>query len=649
MPIISRILTLLLSALCLPGIAQAASPESAPSPTAAVPSLTRADLAAWLDGFVPTVISRGDVAGAVVVVVKDGQILLSNGYGYADVATHKPVDPKTTLFRPGSISKLITWTAVMQLVEAGKLDLDTDINTYLDFQIPARADGPITLRHLMTHTAGFEEQIKGLIVSDMKYWTPLRQYVRESTPHRIFKAGSTPAYSNYGTALAGYIVERVSGEAFDDYVEHHLFAPLGMQHATFRQPVPTRLAADISQGYAVASEPAKPYEIVTAAPAGSLAASGEDMARFMMAHLADGQWEGSRILKPETAQMMHTMPTEMIAPLNRMALGFYEQHYNGHRIVSHGGDTQYFHSYLHLLLDDHVGFFVAINSAGREGAALRGPLFDAFMNRYFPASHELAPLDLPTARQHAAQIAGPYDSSRRPETNFFSFVSLLGPTTVVDNGDGTISLSMLKGLNEVPRRYVEVAPYVWQDPVTWHRLAAKVDDGRIVRFSADEFSPFMVFEPAPAYRSLRWLLPASVAAAVVLFGTALLWPLAAISRRRHRVTLNIYGKAKRAHRVSRLAAVAITVVSAGWIGVVAIGASSVGFTSALDGLLWVMFALSALVYWGGALALVWSAVVAFTQRRPWLARLWSLAMAASGLVFLWLAYTYHLMHFTTRY
>ena len=660
MHFVSRILTVV-SSLCLFGLVQAtpltpltptattASAVPAAAPTASAPALTRADLEAWLDGFVPNALASSDVAGAVVVVVKDSQILLAKGFGYADVATKKPVDPKTTLFRPGSVSKLFTWTAVMQLVEAGKLDLDTDVNTYLDFKLPARADGPITLRHIMTHTAGFEEQIKELIVSDPKYLVTLQHYAQNATPQRIYKAGSTPAYSNYATALAGYIVERVSGEHFDDYIEQHIFSVLGMQHASFRQPLPAALAPDMASGYAVSSAPAKPYEIVVAAPAGSLAASGEDMALFMMAHLADGALGGQRILKAETAQMMHATPTDMIPPLNRMDLGFYEQDYNGHRIVSHGGDTQFFHSYLHLLLDDHVGFFVSVNSAGHPGEGLRGPLFDGFLNRYFPAPHDLKAIDAATAKAHAAQIAWPYESSRRPETNFFSFLGLMGPVKVVDNGDGTISLPMLKGQNQADRRYVEVAPYVWRDPVTWNRLAAKVENGRIVRFSADELSPFMVFEPAPAYRSMRWLMPAALAAAAVIFGTALLWPIAALSRRRHGVSLQVTGAALRAHLLSRIAAAAIALVSACWFGVVALGASSLGFTAALDWLLILLFSLSALVYWGGAIALVWSARAAFVQGRPLLAKAWSVALAGAGLVFLWLAYTYHLMHFTTHY
>src|ERR1700721_1835825 len=216
----------------------------ASSTPAAAHALERTDLEPWLDGLMPYAIERGDVAGAVVAVVKNGEVIFAKGYGFADVKKQKPVDAERTMFRPGSISKLFTWTAVMQLVEQGKLDLDHDVNEYLDFKIPPRSDGPITLRNIMTHTPGFEEQIKSLIVSDPKQLVPLKVYAEQKTPVRIFKAGSTPAYSNYATALAGYIVERISGQPFDDYLDAHLFKPLEMSHATFRQPLPAALEAD---------------------------------------------------------------------------------------------------------------------------------------------------------------------------------------------------------------------------------------------------------------------------------------------------------------------------------------------------------------------------------------------------------------------
>jgi len=406
------------------------------NPSTTAHTLDQADLQTWLDGFIPYALESGGLAGGVITVVKDGQVVFAKGYGYSDVEAHTPVDPERTLFRPGSVSKLFTWTAVMQMVEQGKLDLDKDVNSYLDFHIPDRSDGPITLRNIMTHTPGFEEQIKSLITSDPKALVPLADYVRNSTPTRIYKAGSTPAYSNYATALAGYLVQRVSGQKFDDYIDNNIFKPLGMTHASFRQPLPAALAPDMAKGYQLAGLPAKPYEIVVPAPAGALAASGVDMAKFMIAHLQDGEYQGQRILQAQTAEMMHTTATTMIPPLNRMMLGFYEQNYNGHRVISHGGDTEWMHSYLHLFPDDHVGLYMSFNSLGREGAAghVRQAVFNNFVDRYFPGPWPNGTVPKQVQAQHARLMAGYYEDSRRPDRSFLKLLELASPPKVAEIG-----------------------------------------------------------------------------------------------------------------------------------------------------------------------------------------------------------------------
>jgi CubicO group peptidase (beta-lactamase class C family) len=237
-------------ALTVPQLNNAAQPpaniEGARSTAA---TLTAEDLATWLDGYMPYALKTGDIAGAVVVVARDGQILVERGYGYSDVARRTPVDPKRTLFRQGSVSKLFTWTAVMQLVEQGKINLDTDINQYLDFKIPARDGQPVTMRNLMQHTAGFEEYAKDLVSDDPKTALSSETRLKRWTPERIFPPGTTPAYSNYGAALAGYIVQRMSGEPFDAYIERHVLSPLEMSYSTFQQPLPATLAPWMSKGY----------------------------------------------------------------------------------------------------------------------------------------------------------------------------------------------------------------------------------------------------------------------------------------------------------------------------------------------------------------------------------------------------------------
>jgi CubicO group peptidase (beta-lactamase class C family) len=254
-----------------------------PADAQAAKALTADDVNAWLDGYLPYALATGDLAGAVVAVVKDGQILTERGYGFADVASKKPVDPKLTLFRPGSVSKLITWTAVMQQVEQGKIDLDADVNKYLpaDFQIAPRDGKPITMRNIMQHAAGFEEQVKNIITEDPTQPGYI-ELLKRWTPTRVFDAGTTPAYSNYATSVAGYIVERVSGESFYDYVEKHIFAPLDMKHSSMRQPLPKELEPIMATGYIVGSGEAKKFEIVGPAPGGARWSPAEHKAPLNM-------------------------------------------------------------------------------------------------------------------------------------------------------------------------------------------------------------------------------------------------------------------------------------------------------------------------------------------------------------------------------
>jgi CubicO group peptidase (beta-lactamase class C family) len=618
------------------------------------PQLTRADLEGWLDGYMPYALQRGDVAGAVVVVVKDGQILLQKGYGYSDVAKRTPVDPETTLFRPGSVSKLFTWTAVMQQVEQGKINLDADINTYLDFKMPARDGKPITMRNLMTHTAGFEEAIKDLMGKDIKVVPALGPYLKRWTPTRIFAPGEVPAYSNYATALAGYIVTRTSGQPFDDYIEQHIFQPLGMTHASFRQPLPASLQPFMSKGYKVGSGKEEPYEYLAPAPAGSLAASGADMGRFMIAHLQNGTYNGAQILKPETAILMHTSATTIVPGVNRMMLGFYETNINGHRVIAHGGDTQVFHSYLHLFLDDNVGLYVSVNSAGKAGAAgsIRNSLFEGFADRYFPAGAPApSEVDAKTAAEHAKLIASQrYFSSRRMESSFLSTSNMMGQTTVKVNDDGTITVAGFNGNNGAPIKWREIKPFVWQDVAGRDKLGAQVKDGKVTMFTFDQVSPFMMWMPVPAAKSTAWLNPALGVGLVALLLTALLWPVAAIVRRRYRTAFPLEGRAAKSYRLVRLASIVTLVVFGLFITTFIKAMSDFSMlSSALDGWITTLHILAIIAFVGGALVGLWNLFVVWTGQRSWFAKLWSLVLALSFLVVLWFGVVFHWVGLGTGY
>ena len=380
--------------------------------------LTADDVAAFFDGVIPYAIHRADIAGAVVAVVSGGKLLFAKGYGYSNVDDRAPVVADRTLFRPGSISKLFTWTAVMQLVRTGRIDLDRDVNTYLDFRIPARFGRPITMRELMTHTPGFEDTFSQLAVDSAGQLFPLREYLLQHMPERIFPPGEITAYSNYGATLAGYIVQRLSGEPFDHYIQQHIFQPLGMNHSTFEQPPSPALMADVSQGYATASSEAQGFEYGEVVPAGAMSTTATDIARFMIAELGDGSDGGESILDPQTLALMHSLQSRMAPGMNGWDLGFCQENRNGLSIVWHGGDTLWFHSDLHLLLDKSVGLFIAFNSTGAGGETdnvrLRFAIFREFLDRYFPYTPpEVHTVPRAQAEADAARVAGWYMSSRR--------------------------------------------------------------------------------------------------------------------------------------------------------------------------------------------------------------------------------------------
>src|SRR5712692_5026871 len=464
----------------------AAGPKTGNVIPGAAHELTAEDLGVFLDGVMKIELERDDIAGGVISVAKDGKVLFEKGYGYADVAKKKPVSPEDTLFRPGSISKLFTGTAVMQLVEQGKLDLDRDVNDYLDFKLPATYAQPVTLRRILTHTAGFEE-----VAKDLFSRTPssLGQYVLTHVPARIYAPGTLGAYSNYGVTLAGYVVQRVSGEPFDQYVANHIFKPLRMVHSTFSQPLPPSLAPLMSDGYKVASGGSKPFEEIPASPAAALSTSGDDMTHFMIAHLQDGRYGDVRILRAETAQLMHSRQYTGDPALNGIAISFFEESRHGHRILGHGGDTRYFHSDFHLVLDANVGFFISVNSAGQGYSQgyfdHRDAIWKEFLDRYFPYPLPAIPT-VATAPADAPALTGSYMASRRGDTNFFKAGALLREFAVRAKPDGTLVIDRVRGFNGQPVQWQEIGPLVYQRVCEQEHIAFKLyASGEVVIMTDD--------------------------------------------------------------------------------------------------------------------------------------------------------------------
>ena len=618
--------------------------------TAAAPAtghdLTKTDVDAWLDGYMPYALKAGGIPGAVVVVVKDGQPLTMRGFGYSDVKAARPVDPQATLFRPGSVSKLFTWTAVMQLVQAGKLDLDKDVNTYLDFKIPAKDGKPVTLRNLMTHTGGFAETVKWLILYGKDKPVSLRTALTRWIPDQIYAPGEMPAYSNYGASLAGYIVQRVSGEPFDRYVQRHIFAPAGMNHSSFAQPLPGNLDRLMSKAYKPGSDEPQPFEVIALSPAGALAASGADMGRFMIAHL------DNRLLDPATAKQMYADANRPFSNLQAMALGFYHEDRNGLSIVGHGGDTVFFHSDLHLIPEKKVGLYISMNSVGKGGAAhaLREQLLDQFVDRYFPRPQKSLPT-ASTAKEHGAAMAGHYVSSRAGGFNWFRAIALIGETTVAVDKDNHLVVSSLTDASGTPRKWREVGPWLWQE-VNGTELVQAIPDGKggIKMFSVGAYAPIFEFIPAPASLNAGWILPLAGIAFLVMLIAALGWPIVRLVRWRYAYKSDVAGRTLLLHRGTRVTAWLFILLAAGWFGIITrLNSDLSALDSGLD--IWMrllqLVLIAAIV---GTVVAIWNAwTVTTAPGRHRFATFWSILIALSAAFLVWLCLNLGLLTASLNY
>lgn len=476
------------------------------------------ELEAFLDGEMAAQMAEKHIQGAVISIVKDSNLFFAKGYGYADLEEHIPVNPELTLFRPGSVSKLFVWTAVMQLYEQGKLDLDADINTYLDFNIPATYSQPITMKNLLSHTPGFEEvkTTNNLFRLNPDKLRSLEEFIKSNIPARVFPPGKIGAYSNYGTALAGYIVERISGLSFNEYVEQNIFTPLEMTHATFRQPLPETLASNMSTGYNYVNGEylEGEFEIIDAYPAGSLSASATDMANFMIAHLQNGRYGEKRILQEATVIQMHNRLFTHDERIDGMAYGFFENVFNVQRVISHGGDTILFHSGLFLIPEQNVGLFISTNSVG--GAGVGDAVIQAFIDHYYPVEETPAPIPPADFAERISPYIGEYTLTRNNFTTFEKLFAAMTPINVSLNDEGYLLLS----LGET-QQFVEVEPGLLQgryDPDT--KIIYRTDeDGRVYLLST---SPLGVIKK-PWYGSTTLHVLLLVISALLLLDAPIRW------------------------------------------------------------------------------------------------------------------------------
>lgn len=461
--------------------------------TAATPDVTNpAVVEAFVDGALKPAMDELHSPAGVVAVMKDGQIILAKGYGYQDVEQGIPVDGRDSIFRPGSISKLFTWIAVMQLVEQGRLDLDVDVNSYLEtFQVDDRFPGaPVTLRHVMTHTAGFEDGAVGyLIVDDPARIRPLADSLAYYQPQRVFVPGTRVAYSNWATSLAGLIVANVSGQSFNDYVQTHIMDVLGMTHSTFVEPLPPSLDKYMTKGYAYRAGKyvEKPFEIVSNfGPAGAASVSAYDMTLFARALLNGGAYDNRRILKPATLQQMLEEGFVHDDRVRGMGLGFLLREFGpeGFDNYGHDGATTNFSS--HFGLSKAEDFMLFSSFVGPGGGRVSQRFVAAFYDEFFPR-------DVPVVKppsdftDRAAQFAGIYNSSRGSFSKLEAILRPLGGTKVVVMPDSTLLVG--------DRRFVEVERNLFREVDGPERIAFQEgESGTIEGYVLDGLGVFQYYK-----------------------------------------------------------------------------------------------------------------------------------------------------------
>ena len=512
------------------GVAVAAPPPvaiTAPA-TDPAPELTTQDVNTWLDGLVPAYVNSTQTPGAIVTVVKDGQVITTRGYGYADVEARVPVT-ENTLFQAGSVSKIPTTIAALQLVEQGKLNLDADISTYVDVPL----EKPVTLRNLLTHTAGFEERRGQYTTYKEGAVFDLEDDTLTDPPKQIFEPGTVTAYSNYGIQLVGYTIQKVTGTPFEQHIEEAVFAPAGMEMSSYHQPLPENLAPQMATGYETTGTKGRGF-LTVSPPAGSMVTSSHDAGKFMLAQL-----EGT-VMSKRVKELAWTTGIELPFPGQRIGLGYFLGERNGHQTVSHGGDTEYFHSMMELYPKENTGIFISVNGSGKDfaGANLRDAVTKGFGDRYFPAEEPAPTAD---AAERAKHVEGSYFGARTTKSNYLSFVMNLKPLSVTATEDGGIILG--------ENYYRQIEPWVWEDIAESHTIAADPSgkSDHLLHAGVVDLVPVSAFHMFSLYGTLVGL------GALIL--ALLAWPLGALRR---------MAKLTRVARIARIGAVAALAAAAAW-------------------------------------------------------------------------------------
>ncbi len=436
-------------------------------------------------------LNKHNIPGAVAIWVQGDEVLFSGTYGYADLEERRPVDPDKSLIRIGSVSKPFTSLGALHLVEKGELDLQTDLNEFFDEPvIQDRFSSAVTMEHLLTHTAGFEDRFIGKSARTREEALSLEEAVRNMVPDRFIESGEIASYSNYGVALAGYVVETVSGRPFAEFMEAGIFRPLGMSDSSFD---PDEAAiGKVMTGYYTERGALAPvlYDYIMEAPAGQMVATGNDMARFMIHMLNPERIEDAGVLSSEKVQEMTSIRFTHHPELSG-GFGYlwsiYEQ--DGRDFYGHSGGYAGAATHLVFSPEHHAAWFVAANIMDFE---FLGSLSDLLSGHFLPDTegvHEPGTREmLPEYRddRSLSDFAGSWRETRYPRSDFSRFAVLFGimghELKTGIQGDSLLTMPTHTGELRTLRR---VGPALFQSVDDDYMLAFRISEGRITHVFTD--------------------------------------------------------------------------------------------------------------------------------------------------------------------
>ncbi len=441
--------------------------------------------------------------GLAIAVVKDGRVVLMKGYGYADLENKIPVDPQNTVFEFASISKLFVWTAAMQLVEQGKLKLEDDIKKYLpeEFTKNLKYKQEITMYDLMNHTAGFEQQpFDWLPISPEAGNVPLDKSLIEHQPKQVYTPKEVIAYSNYGAALAGYVVEKISGKDFYSYEMDEIFKPLGMTMTTGHPTYSDRPQVVDTKAKGYAKLPTTNFipgiwSILWHYPAGSVNGTVEDLSKFLLALMPEAK---SPLFKEQdTLSKMLSQTYAMEQTISSNSHGFWEYAGNA-KGYWHPGNTACFSSFFAFVPEERFGFAVLTN----EAYAIEPTYGLANLLMESAPKQEVSKNTMPSAKD----IAGLYMYSMRSHTGIFEPASYLANIVIVEALDeNTLSI---KNAEQVST-YVQKSPNYYElentdnskMPFLHPQLYVEMSNGGVKRISGGHIMDIL---PLPKTRSIAF-------------------------------------------------------------------------------------------------------------------------------------------------